>query len=1224
MRCVASEMRVSVSAGRGWQFWIDRGGTFTDVVARGPDGAIHSAKLLSDNPRHYRDAAVAGIRHLLGTADAAVDAVKMGTTVATNALLERRGEPTVLVLTAGLGGAIRIGTQQRPKIFALDIDLPDMLYERLIEAHERISAHGGVIEALDEARLAADLHEARKAGLSSAAIVLLHGYRYPAHERRAAEIARRIGFTQVSISSEVSPLIKLVERGNTTLADAYLSPVLRRYVDTVRDGLSDLGDAPLLFMQSHGGLVGADGFRGKDSVLSGPAGGVVGMVAAATDAGFERVIGFDMGGTSTDVSLYDGEYERTTDTLIGGIRISAPMMNIHTVAAGGGSVLAFASGRLQVGPASAGALPGPACYRNGGPLTVTDANVLLGRIQPDFFPAVFGSSGREPLDVERVRAAFDELAGAGGSDVAVLAPDELAAGFVRVAVERMANAIKKISIARGYDVTRFALSCFGGAGGQHACQVADALGIGSVLIHPLAGVLSAYGMGVADLRSLRQAAVELPLDEACAGELDDKHAGLSREAEQSLRAQQLGAQRIRYSSRVSVKVAGSDTALPIHWQPGDGADALRASFAEAHRRHFGFDAEDGTLIAESIDVEAVGVMPKLEMPAWPRRDEEPRGAAMRSVYFAGGRRDVPIYRRETLSAGHRIAGPAIVVDAGSTTVIEPEWGARLAERGDLILERLEPRARVEHIGRRCDPIMLEVFNNLFMHIAEEMGVVLRQTAHSVNIKERLDFSCAIFDGTGELIANAPHVPVHLGSMGDSVRSIIEANGTAMHPGDVYMQNAPYKGGTHLPDITVVSPAFDTDCARPRFFVASRAHHADIGGVTPGSMPAASRTIDEEGVLLDNVQIAAQGRFLRERVLSKLRTGPYPARNPAQNVADLKAQIAANAKGLAGLDVMVERFGASVVEAYMTHIKRNAEACVRDAIDTLDDGRASLELDGGERIQVAVRIDRRTRSAVVDFAGTGRMSPGNFNAPAAIARACVLYVFRTLVAKDIPLNAGCLKPLTILLPEHSLLAPDYPAAVVAGNVETSQCIADALLAALGACAASQGTMNNFTFGNARYQYYETLCGGAGAGPCFDGASAVHTHMTNSRLTDAEVLEWRYPVRVRRFAVRHGSGGIGRHRGGDGIVRELEFLEPMQGAILSNRRVVEPFGLAGGGAGARGRNTLIRRDGRVESVPSCAELVFEAGDRFVIETPGGGGYGASLDVASNGADSPRQRV
>ncbi|HVY65693.1 MAG TPA: hydantoinase B/oxoprolinase family protein [Gammaproteobacteria bacterium] len=1198
---------------RGWQFWIDRGGTFTDIVGRTPQGGLKTLKLLSANPGRYDDAAVEGIGQLLAAAPLAerrIEAVKMGTTVATNALLERCGEPTALLITAGLEDAIRIGGQQRPDIFALDIRLPEMLYTRVIGVTERITAAGAVETPLDAARLAQDLRAAYDAGLRAVAIVLLHGYRFPQHELAAEAIARNVGFPQISVSHRVLPLPKLVVRGDTTLADAYLSPVLDRYVASVRRGLATLlGDAPLQFMQSHGGLTSAERFRGKDSLLSGPAGGVIGMVHAARAVGVTEVIGFDMGGTSTDVALYAGELERTTDAVIAAVRVSAPMLRINTVAAGGGSVLTFGNGRLQVGPASAGAYPGPACYRNGGPPTVTDANVQLGRLQPDFFPRVFGPRGDEPLDSVATSAAFADLAAhVSAATGSTHSADDLAAGYLRIAVESMASAIKQISVQRGHDVTRFALCCFGGAGGQHATQVADALGVRTVLIHPLAGVLSAYGIGVADLRVVRQQSVEAALDAPLLDSLAARFEALARAALEELRGQPGDADRAVLERRVRLKVAGADTSLAVEWHPGATPTALRDAFDAAHARHFGFQAgAQAVLIVESLELEAVlqSAGEPAEGPPLARATGPARSGGVRRVWFGGGWRETPLYPRAALLAGAAVRGPALIVEAHATTVVEPGWRAAVHANGTLVLTRARRRRRREVVTGEADPIMLEVFNNLFMHVAEEMGLVLEHTAHSVNIKERLDFSCALFAADGALIANAPHIPVHLGSMGDSVRSILGKHRPT--PGDSYLLNSPYAGGTHLPDMTVVTPVFDAGGRRLRYLVASRAHHADIGGRTPGSMPPDSRRIDEEGVLVDGVRIVADGRFLESEVRALLASGPYPARNPDQNVADLKAQLAANARGALELARLTARFGIRTVARYMRHVQGNAAECVRAAIDRLRDGSFTVELDGGERIRVAVTIDAATRNATIDFAGTSAQSAGNFNAPSAIVRAAVLYVFRTLVRESIPLNAGCLEPLTIRLPAGSLLNPAYPAAVVAGNVETSQCITDALLGALDACAAAQGTMNNFTFGNARHQYYETLCGGAGAGPTFDGASAVHTHMTNSRLTDPEVLEQRYPVRVRRFAIRRGSGGRGAHHGGDGIVRDIEFLEPMQAAILANRRRVPPFGLHGGEPGQCGRNYVVRANGSLEELPATASVSLAEGDRFVIETPGGGGYG-----------------
>ncbi len=1193
----------------GWQFWVDRGGTFTDVVAASPSGDISVLKLLSENPRRYSDAAVFGIRRMLdqlGETDARIASVKMGTTVATNALLERRGAPTALVVTKGFRDALRIGYQNRPDIFALRIELPEMLYEHVIEATERISAQGDIIDHLDETELRNNLEAARNSGVESIAIVFLHGYRYPQHEKRAADIARQAGFDQISVSSEVSPLMKLVSRGDTTLVDAYLSPILDRYIRQVYEGLADLSaTAPLLFMQSHGGLATADKFRGKDSILSGPAGGVVGMAETGKASGAKKLIGFDMGGTSTDVSLFDGKFERTRETTIAGIRITAPMLRIETVAAGGGSLLEFESLRLQVGPESAGAVPGPACYRNGGPLTITDANVLLGRIRTESFPKVFGADGSQAIDAEIVRERFEKLSRSVSRESGKsMAAEDLATGYLKIAVETMANAIKQISVQRGHDVTEFTLACFGGAGGQFACQVADALGIRTILIHPLAGVMSAYGMGLADLRSLQTCPVGRALSDLDSATLDQEFRKLERAAEDSLRQQGAPASGIQFHRRASLRVAGSDTDLEIEWC--ESSNMMTEQFYDAHARQFGFVANDQPLVVSSLELEAIARVGTTAAHKQSAAHTSSEPAFRRNAYFGGAWKPTPIHRRSQLPEGEWINGPAIVVEDNATTVIEPEWRAGIDDHGQLVISRISPRSASERIGTARDPIMLEVFNSLFMHIAEQMGTVLQKTAHSVNIKERLDFSCAVFDNDGELIANAPHMPVHLGSMGESVRAVLAARRGSMQPGDVFMLNAPYNGGTHLPDVTVVTPVFDTE-AQQIFTVASRAHHADIGGITPGSMPADSQSIDDEGIIFDNVALVIAGKFQYDAIRSQLCAGPYPARNPDQNIEDLKAQIAANVKGVTEIESLVSRFGLDVVRAYMGHIKENARECVEEAITRLSDGHATVELDGGEIISVDIKVKPRTRSAVVNFEGTSEISATNFNAPSAITRAAVLYVFRTLVEKSIPLNAGCMQPIEIKLPESSLVNPRYPAAVVAGNVETSQCITDALLAALHACAASQGTMNNFTFGNSRYQYYETLCGGAGAGPGFEGASAVHTHMTNSRLTDPEVLEWRYPVRVEEFSIRRNSGGRGCFNGGDGIVRDIRFLDKMTAAILSNRRRIGPPGLAGGGDGKPGANVVVRTTGESEQLGHTAEIVLNPGDRIVIKTPGGGAYG-----------------
>jgi 5-oxoprolinase (ATP-hydrolysing) len=1205
----------------GWRFWIDRGGTFTDVIGRAPDGRVQTAKLLSENPEHYADAAVEGMRRMLGAPQGPfeaglVEAVRMGTTVATNALLERKGAPTLLAITAGFGDALKIGWQSRPDIFARHIVQTPPLYDRVVEIAERVGVDGGVLIPLDEAKARADLTAARAAGLTSVAIVLVHGWRWTAHETRLAEIAAEVGFEQISVSHEVGALIKLIGRGDTTVADAYLSPVLRLYVERVR---SELGhETPLLFMQSNGGLTSAEAFRGKDAILSGPAGGVVGMAATARAAGFDHVVGFDMGGTSTDVSHYAGDYERTSDSVVAGVRLRAPMLSIETVAAGGGSVCRFDGARLRVGPESAGAVPGPAAYRRGGPLTITDCNVLLGKLRPEFFPAVFGPGGDEPLDAEVVATRFDILAAEIAATGRAVAPADLAEGFVAIAVEHMARAIKTISIQRGHDVTHHVLNCFGGAGGQHACLVADALGMTTVLLHPHAGVLSAYGMGLAEVRAIRQETVAEPLDASRDAALAERVEALAVLARTGLTGQDAALDTVTTLARAEVKYAGTDTPLTIPFGP---AEAMKSAFDTAHRQRFGFVADRG-LIVETLQVEAVsspgpeaerGGAPSDIDGLAPDSFEEGEGEVARvSVRMAGTDRITPIHRREALAPGASIGGPAVILDSTGTTVVEPGWRATVDAQLNLILTRVEALAPRAAVGTEVDPIMLELFNSRFMACAEQMGEALRATAYSVNIKERLDFSCALFDRTGALIANAPHIPVHLGSMGESIAAVIRARGEArdgrgLRHGDVYMLNAPYNGGTHLPDITVILPVFIEADDQPAFFVAARGHHSDVGGVTPGSMPPNSRTVEEEGVLIDDVLLVDEGVLLEDETRALFASGAWPSRNVDMNLADLKSQIAACARGADELSRMVAEFGRATVEAYMVHVQNNAEEAVRRVLSVLKPGSFALEMDDGAVIRVAVSVDHEARRATVDFTGTSDQRPTNFNAPLSIARAATLYVFRTLVNDAIPLNEGCLKPISLIVPEGSMLNPRYPAAVVAGNVETSQAVVDALYGALGVLAASQGTMNNFTFGDETRQYYETIAGGSGAGPGFDGADAVQTHMTNSRLTDPEVLETRFPVLLEGFSIRRGSGGAGAYRGGDGAVRRVRFLEPMTAAILSNRRRVPPFGASGGEEGAVGINRIERADGTVEALGSTAEVAMAVGDVFVIETPGGGGYG-----------------
>jgi 5-oxoprolinase (ATP-hydrolysing) len=1203
-----------------WQFWIDRGGTFTDVVGKRPDGSLVTHKLLSDNPEQYRDAAVAGIRHLLGLkagepvrADV-VACVKMGTTVATNALLERTGEPTLLVTTRGFRDALRIAYQNRPRLFDRHIVLPELLYSAVVEAQERVSAQGDVLQALDEVLLKEELTRQYLLGLRSVSIVFMHGYRFTDHEKAAQRLARDVGFTQISTSHETSPMMKFVSRGDTTVVDAYLSPILRRYVDQVA---GDMPGVKLFFMQSSGGLTDARVFQGKDAILSGPAGGIVGMARTAALAGHTKVIGFDMGGTSTDVSHYAGEFEREFETQVAGVRMRAPMMSIHTVAAGGGSLLTFDGDRFRVGPQSAGANPGPASYRRGGRLAVTDANVLVGKVQPRYFPHVFGPNADEPLSHDAVLTHFNDLATQTGR-----AAEVVAEGFIHIAVQQMANAIKKISVARGYDVTRYTLQCFGGAGGQHACLVADALGMTKVFVHPMAGVLSAYGMGLADQNVIREQAIELKLTASALPEIADALSHLSEGAEAVLRQQasQTDTGPIVTHHRVHVRYEGSDAALVV---PFGTLAQITSGFEAAYRQRFAFLMQGKGLVVEAVSVESIVPGDAPAEPHHPVFDarEVPRRETVR-MYSGGQWHDAALMVREDLRPGDVMAGPAIIAEKNATTVVEPGWGATLTALDHLVLERMAPRAITFAAGTTVDPVLLEVFNNLFMNIAEQMGLQLQNTAYSVNIKERLDFSCALFDTAGNLIANAPHMPVHLGSMGESIKTVIAQNAGRMQPGNVYALNDPYHGGTHLPDITVITPVYLDGSPEPTFYVGSRGHHADIGGITPGSMPPFSTRIEQEGVQIDNFLLVERGVLREAEMVALLQSGEYPSRNPQQNMADLKAQIAANEKGVQELRKMTEQFGLGVVLAYMNHVQDNAEESVRRVITRLKDGQFTLPLDNGAQIQVAIRVNSATRSAEIDFSGTSPQQTNNFNAPTAVCMAAVLYVFRTLVDDDIPLNAGCLKPLSVIIPAGSMLNPHPPASVVAGNVETSTCITNALYGALGVMAAGQCTMNNFTFGNARHQYYETIAGGSGAGGVFDaqgeltggfdGTSVVQAHMTNSRLTDPEVLEFRFPVRLESYEIRPDSGGTGRWQGGNGGVRRVRFLEPMTAGILSNGRTHGAFGMAGGKSGQVGQNVVVRADGRTEVLGHIGQAEMQPGDVFEIHTPGGGGFGESPEL------------
>jgi 5-oxoprolinase (ATP-hydrolysing) len=1195
-----------------WQFWIDRGGTFTDVVGKKPDGSLVTHKLLSENPEQYHDAAVAGIRHLLGlkageaVTPELVECVKMGTTVATNALLERKGEPTLLVTTKGFRDALRIAYQNRPRLFDRHIVLPELLYSAVTEANERIGADGEVVDPLNESLLKTELLVQYSKGLRSVAIVFLHGYRYTQHELAAERIARAVGFTQISVSHKTSPMMKLISRGDTTVVDAYLSPILRRYVQQVA---GDMPGVKVFFMQSSGGLTDAHAFQGKDAILSGPAGGIVGMARTAQLGGHDKVIGFDMGGTSTDVSHFAGELEREFETQVAGVRMRAPMMSIHTVAAGGGSILEFDGSRFRVGPQSAGANPGPACYRRGGPLAVTDANVMLGKVQPRYFPKVFGRNADEALSYEATLEKFNDMADRVGRSAEVVAE-----GFINIAVQQMANAIKKISVTRGYDVTRYTLQCFGGAGGQHACLVADALGMTRVFVHPLAGVLSAYGMGLADQNVIREQAIEARLGEQSLGDVRSKLATLADAARTELERQQVAKGVAVVHQRVHVKYEGTDTALIVPF--GDLAQ-IETAFERAYQQRFAFLMQGKAMVVEAVSVEAIigGDAPNEPRHALHARRPVPSRETVR-MYSGGQWHDTALVVREDLRAGDVVPGPAIIAEKNATTVVEPGWEANLTALDHLVLERKAQRAIKYAAGTTADPVLLEVFNNLFMNIAEQMGLQLQNTAYSVNIKERLDFSCALFDTQGNLIANAPHMPVHLGSMGESIKTVIRENAATMRPGNVYALNDPYHGGTHLPDVTVITPVYLGD--QPVFYVGSRGHQADIGGITPGSMPPFSTRIEEEGVQINNFLLVERGVLREAEMVALLESGQYPSRNPYQNMADLKAQIAANEKGVQELRKMVDTFSLDVVQAYMRHVQDNAEESVRRVITRLKDGQFELKLDNGAQIKVAIRVNAAERTADIDFTGTSPQLSNNFNAPTAVCMAAVLYVFRTLVDDDIPLNAGCLKPLKVIIPAGSMLNPNPPASVVAGNVETSTCITNCLYGALGVMAGGQPTMNNFTFGNKQYQYYETISGGSGAGGVWDesgalvggyaGTSVVQAHMTNSRMTDPEVLEFRFPVRLESYAIRPGSGGAGQYAGGNGGVRRVKFLQAMTASILSNGRIHPAFGMAGGAPGAVGINRVVRSNGEVEELKHIGQAEMQPGDVFEIHTPGGGGFGA----------------
>jgi len=1298
-----------------FEFYIDRGGTFTDIVAKAPDGEIFVFKILSELPEQSQDPAIVGIATIISQVKAnqghskqadsnqaqayptktndhaTIGQVRVGTTVATNALLERKGEPLLLVTNQGMKDAFKIGYQNRADIFALEIIKPAPIFSSVIEVPGRFSADGDEIQSFDIEATKALLINAKASGIRSLAIVFMHSYKYPQHEEQCAAIAKELGFENVTRSSEINPLIKFISRGDTTLVDGYLTPALQSYVDKLHDELialdqslrpEELAQEQVLeedgesndlnvfssklnikFIKSDGGLTTKDFFRGRDALISGPAGGVVGAKRAAEAHGIENIVGFDMGGTSTDVCYFQGEYERIFETTIDGIRVRAPMLAVHTVAAGGGSILSFDGARFLVGPQSAGAQPGPACYGHGGPLTVTDANLLLGRISLHHFPHSFGSDQQQPLDLVATTSRFKDLLIQINSDLLDStfhkSVEEVAWGFLTVANEKMAQAISKVSTQKGHDVSEATIVAFGGAGGQHACLIAERLGVKQVLISPLAGVLSAYGIGATTVNTTLEQSVREELNETLIEELSALVENLSSLATEKLRAQNVEG-KVQLEKQLFLRYQDSDTTIPV--ELNCNLQELTIRFHDQHKRLFGFAFENNCPILEEIRVTAKSqpqplslksvrnvTASKLDCEYNSKEKPYQTGNSLNEksdahmLFSQGQWHATQVHARELLSPGATINGPALIVDYTATTVIEPSWSAEVLHDGTLLLkvigrenqerlkERQERHERKELKEREereptnsaessklrqtqsdeADPVKLELFSNMFMSIAEEMGITLQQASHSVNIKERLDFSCALFDSAGRLIANAPHIPVHLGSMGDSVVSLIKSrdNDTSKRPikvDDVYILNNPFNGGTHLPDITVISPVFDAQKERV-FFVASRGHHADIGGITPGSMPPMSQNIDEEGVLIDNFLIANDGKFNQSQFTQLLKSATYPPRNISQNINDIKAQIAANNKGIAALQGLLLKYGQQTVSNYMEHVRANAALEIRRLLSDLEGGRASSTMDDGSKIVVSIRINRKAGSAVIDFSGTSAQTKNNLNTPLAVTRAAVLYVFRTLTRANIPLNDGCMEPLELIIPKGSLLNPCQPAAVVAGNVETSQVIVDTLYRALNIMAASQGSMNNFTFGDKEKQYYETICGGSGAGFSFSGADAIQTHMTNSRLTDPEILESRFPVLLDEFSIRSNSGGKGKYRGGEGAVRRLRFLKPMSASILSNRRKIKPPGLAGGEEGECGVNKLIRANGNIEELGSTATINVQCGDTIEIKTPGGGGYG-----------------
>lgn len=1256
-----------------FRFSIDRGGTFTDIYAEVPGSpGFRVIKLLSEDPANYADAPREGIRRVLaeylgeeipdGEVPAApIEWIRMGTTVATNALLERKGARCALVITQGFGDLLQIGYQDRPKIFDLEISKPELLYEKVIEVPERLQslatseppAGAEVVTGISGERLAIleapDLDALRTRfeallaeGIHSLAVVFAHAYAWPAHEEAVGALAREMGFTQVSLSSQVMPKVKLVARGDTTMVDAYLNPHISAYLASFRAGFSHpLTDGRLLFMQSDGGLAPAESFTGSRAILSGPAGGVVGYAMTTFEKERRKpVIGFDMGGTSTDVSRFGGDYELAFETELAGVRVQAPQLQIRTVAAGGGSRLFFDATMFRVGPESAGAHPGPVCYRKGGHLAVTDANLVLGRLQPEFFPHIFGADEKQPLDLDASRAALMRLTeeinthyrAQGRPDMSV---EAVALGFIEVANEVMVRPIREISVMRGFDSKDHILAVFGGAGPQHACAIARALGIEEILVHRFAGILSAYGMGLADVVVERQQPYAGAYERGSLAAVSTGLDALENAAVGALEDQGFGRHQIETDHYLNLRYQGTDTAIMIQRPAAEDGDFAEA-FRKRYRREFGFDLTGRAIIIDDLRVRARGKAAGVTARPIAAAQGDPEILKTVPCYFDSGWCDTEVYDLDRLGAGHAITGPAIIIHDTATILVEPNCDAEITAHGDVRIRVGRPDTGGHGVGTAADPIQLSIFSNLFMSIAEQMGRMLQKTAISTNIKERLDFSCALFGPAGELVANAPHLPVHLGSMSEAVKAQIHrySGGNSGHrprlePGDVLVSNHPAAGGSHLPDITVITPVFssDADGCAIIFWVASRGHHADIGGISPGSMPPHSRRLEEEGACIDSFKLVSGGVFQEEGVTALLaapgklrsRAGRPPisgTRLLADNLSDLKAQVAANQKGIELVLEMVAHYGHDVVQAYMGHVQAAAEAAVREALKNLSSSKglaavgtvcAQDYLDDGSPISLALTIDRSEGSARFDFSGTGPQIWGNCNAPRAVTISAILYSLRCLIEKELPLNHGCLLPIEIVIPEGSLLDPAPDAAVVGGNVLTSQRVVDVVLKAFGVAAASQGCMNNFTFGNDRFGYYETIGGGAGAGPTWEGQSGVHTHMTNTRITDPEILERRYPLLLREFSLREGSGGAGRHRGGEGLVREVEFLDDLQMAILSERRVYAPYGLEGGGPGQRGENIFIRTDGRRLNLGSKNEIHARRGDRFRILTPGGGGFG-----------------